>query len=134
MFIWIVGLGTMAAGIVGVSNIMIIAVKERSREIGIRKAIGATPGSIINLVLQESLVITLIAGYVGLVAGVVFIEFASWAFENFNLQTEYFRNPEIHFKTVIMATILLIIAGSIAGYFPARLAAQVKPVEALREE
>ena len=134
IFIWVVGMGTIAAGIVGVSNIMIIAVKERTREIGIRKAIGATPGSIVGLILQESLIITLLAGYVGLVAGVAFVEFASWAFENFELQSDYFRNPEIHFKTVIMATILLVIAGSISGYFPARLAARVKPVEALREE
>ena len=133
-FIWVVGIGTIAAGIVGVSNIMIIAVKERTREIGIRKAIGATPGSIVGLILQESLIVTILAGYVGLVAGVVVVEFASWVFENFNLQSEYFRNPEIQFNTVIMATILLVIAGSIAGYFPARIAAQVKPVEALREE
>ncbi len=134
VFIWVVGVGTMAAGIVGVSNIMIIAVKERTREIGIRKAIGATPSSIVGLILQESLIVTLIAGYVGMVAGVIFVELANWAFDNFNVQSEYFRNPEIHFKTVIMSTILLVVAGSIAGFFPARLAALVKPVDALREE
>jgi len=109
-FIWVVGIGTIAAGIVGVSNIMIIAVKERTREIGIRKAIGATPSSIVGLILQESLIVTILAGYVGLVAGVAFVEFASWVFENFNFQSEYFRNPEIQFNTVIMATVLLVIA------------------------
>ena len=133
-FIWIIGVGTITAGIVGVSNIMMIAINERTREIGIRKAIGATPGSIISLVLQESLVITLLAGYVGLVAGVAVVEFASWGFEKFNLQSEYFRNPEIDFKTVITATIFLVFAGALAGFFPARLAAKIKPVEALREE
>jgi len=133
-FIWIIGVGTITAGIVGVSNIMMISINERTREIGIRKAIGATPGSIISLVLQESFVITLLAGYVGLVTGVVVVEIGSWAFEHFELQTEFFRNPEIDFKTVITATIFLVLAGVIAGFFPARLAAKIKPVEALREE
>ncbi len=133
-FIWIIGVGTITAGIVGVSNIMMISINERTREIGIRKAIGATPNSIISLVLQESFVITLLAGYVGLVLGVATIEFASWAFEHFELQSEYFRNPEIDFKTVITATIFLVFAGVLAGFFPARLAAKIKPVEALREE
>ncbi len=133
-FIWIIGVGTITAGIVGVSNIMMISINERTREIGIRKAIGATPASIISLVLHESFVITLLAGYVGLVLGVATIEFASWAFEHFKLQSEFFRNPEIDFKTVITATIFLVFAGVLAGFFPARLAAKIKPVEALREE
>ncbi len=133
-FIWIIGVGTITAGIVGVSNIMMISINERTREIGIRKAIGATPGSIISLVLQESFVITLLAGYCGLVAGVAVVEFASWAFEHFKLQSEFFRNPEIDFKTVITATLFLVFAGVLAGFFPARLAAKIKPVEALREE
>ncbi len=133
-FIWIIGVGTITAGIVGVSNIMMISINERTREIGIRKAIGATPGSIISLVLQESFVITLLAGYVGLVTGVVVVEIGSWAFEHFELQSEFFRNPEIDFKTVITATIFLVFAGVIAGFFPARIAAKIKPVEALREE
>ncbi len=134
IFIWIIGVGTITAGIVGVSNIMMISINERTREIGIRKAIGATPASIISLVLHESFVITLLAGYVGLVLGVATIEFASWAFEHFKLQSEFFRNPEIDFKTVITATIFLVFAGVLAGFFPARLAAKIKPVEALREE
>ena len=133
-FIWLVGLGTIAAGIVGVSNVMLIVVKERTREIGIRKAVGATPKSIIGLILQESITVTMIAGYIGLVAGVAFIEFFSWALETFDLQGDFFRNPEFDFKSSILATFILVCAGTLAGYFPAKFAAQVKPVEALREE
>ena len=133
-FIWLVGLGTIAAGIVGVSNVMLIVVRERTREIGIRKAIGATPKSIIGLILQESITVTMVAGYFGLVAGVAFIEMFSWALEAFDLQGDFFRNPEFDFKSSLMATFILVFAGALAGFFPAKLAAQVKPVEALREE
>ena len=134
IFIWIVGIGTIAAGVVSVSNIMLVVIKERTREIGIRKAIGATPGSIISLVIQESITITIIAGYLGLVAGVVFVESVSWAMENLGFQNDYFQNPDIEFKSAIAATIVLVLAGTLAGLFPAKMAAQIKPVEALREE
>ena len=134
LFIWIVGIGTIAAGVVGVSNVMMVVIKERTREIGIRKAIGATPGSIVNLVILESIMITIIAGYLGLVAGVVFVESVSWSMENLGFQNDYFKNPDVEFKTAIAATIVLILAGTLAGVFPARIAANIKPVEALREE
>jgi len=130
LFIWIIGIGTIIAGIVGVSNIMMIVVKDRTKEIGIRKSMGATPWSIISLILQESVLITAFAGYIGLVLGVGLLELASKALPS----TDYFANPEIDFNIAIGATIILVVSGAIAGFVPARKAAAVKPVEALRDE
>jgi len=129
LFVWIIGVGTIIAGIVGVSNIMLIVVKERTKEIGIRKAIGATPGSIIGLVLLESILITAFAGYVGLVLGVGLLELISP-----HIQSEFFTNPEADFRIAVSATILLIVSGAIAGFVPARKASSIKPIEALRDE
>lgn len=133
-FLWIVGFGTIVAGIVGVSNIMLIVAKERTREIGVRKALGATPGSIIGLFLQESITITLVAGYIGLVIGVALVELINFGIANMPEQPEFFRNPEINLITALTATLLLVISGALAGYFPARKAAKVNPIEALRDE
>jgi putative ABC transport system permease protein len=129
IFVWIIGIGTIISGIVGVSNIMIIVVKERTQEIGIRKAIGATPNSIIGLVLLESIFITSVAGYFGLVAGVGLLELLSP-----HLKSDFFMNPEADLRIAIGATVLLIVSGVLAGLIPARRAASIKPIEALREE
>ncbi|MFW6095374.1 MAG: ABC transporter permease [Bacteroidota bacterium] len=130
LFIWIIGIGTIIAGIVGVSNIMIILVKERTHEIGIRKAIGATPASIIGLILMESVFITTFAGYFGLIAGVGILNILSDTIT----ANDFFMNPQVNINIAISATILLIIAGMIAGLVPARKAAKIKPIVALRDE
>ena len=130
LFVWLVGIGTLLAGVVGVSNIMLVAVRERTREIGIRKALGATPGSIVGLVLQESVLITTVAGYTGLVLGVLVLEGLSRAIPN----ADFFRNPQVDIRVAVSATVLLIVAGAVAGFFPARRAAAIRPIEALRDE
>lgn len=129
MFIWVIGIGTIIAGVVGVSNIMMIVVKDRTKEIGIRKAIGATPGSIISLILQEAILITGFAGYIGLVLGVGLLELISK-----QIDTPFFKQPEVNIQVAIGATVLLVVAGALAGFFPARRAAAIKPIEALRDE
>ncbi len=131
LFVWVIGMGTIAAGIVGVSNIMVIVVKERTKEIGIRKALGATPRSIIGLILLESVFIPTLAGYFGLVAGVGLLELLSPLFEN---SDSFFLNPHADFGIAMGATLVLIISGTIAGFVPARRASKIKPIEALRDE
>ena len=130
IFIWVIGLGTIVAGIVGVSNIMMISVKERTREIGVRKALGATPRSIVNLILTEAVLITSVAGYIGLVAAVVLVELA----DRYLPKLALFQHPQIDFRIAISALAVLVAAGSIAGFIPARRAAAIMPVEALRDE
>jgi len=129
IFIMIIGAGTIVAGIVGVSNIMTIVIKERTKEIGVRKALGATPLSITAMVLQESIFITSIAGYFGLLAGVGLLEGIGPFIES-----DFFTNPEVDVNIAIGTTIILVIAGALAGFFPARRAASIKPVVALRDD
>ena len=138
IFVWIIGIGTLIAGIVGVSNIMLILVKERTREIGIRKALGASPASVIGLVLLESILITTVAGYLGLVVGVGIMEGINYVLEQALASGAgdgiFFRNPTVDFTTAITSMVILVVSGALAGYLPARKAANVKPIEALRDE
>ncbi|WP_341215693.1 ABC transporter permease [uncultured Wocania sp.] len=127
--ILVIGFGTLIAGIVGISNIMIFIVKERTKEIGIRKALGATPQSIVSIILIESILITAIAGYFGLLIGVGVLELATPSLK------EYFiKDPSVSTSLVIGATITLITAGAIAGYLPAKRASKIKPIVALRND
>ncbi len=126
---WFVGTLTLIAGIIGISNIMLIIVKERTKEIGIRRAIGASPWSIISQIVLESLVLTSMAGYIGIVLGVWAVEFAGPLIED-----ESFKNPEVDFGTITIALGVLILSGIVAGLIPAYRAMEIKPVEALRTE
>lgn len=130
VFVFVIGLLTLLAGIVGVSNIMMIVVKERTREIGVRKAIGATPYSIIALIIQESVFITSVAGYIGLIAGIGVVELARAG----GLEGDFFRNPDVDLQIALVAVVLIVISGALAGFFPALRAAKVAPIEALRED
>lgn len=134
LFSWFVAVGTIIAGVVGVGNIMLISVKERTKEIGIRKALGATPRAIIATILQESIVLTFISGYFGLVAGVFVIELASKLMPPATTGSNFFSNPEIDFTTALTAISVLLIAGAIASVMPAQRAAGVNPVVALQDE
>lgn len=134
VFIWFVGLGTLTAGIVGISNIMIITVKERTREIGIRKALGATPFSIVSTLLLESALVTTIAGYVGLVLGVGLLELIAFGLRSAGAQMPYFMNPEVDFQVAITAILLLVGVGILAGLAPAVRAAKITPTEAMRAD
>ncbi len=134
MFIWLVGIGTLLAGIVGVSNIMIITVKERTREIGIRKALGARPSAIISSLLCESILVTGIAGYAGLVLGVGIIEGISALLIKMNIELPFFRQPEVELDVALSALLLLVAAGVIAGLMPALRAARITPTEAMKAE
>ena len=134
VFIWFVGLGTLMAGIVGISNIMIITVKERTREIGVRKALGATPFSIVSTLLLESTLVTAVAGYIGLVCGVALLELVSFGLRKAGVTLPYFLNPEVDFKVAVTAIMLLVGVGVLAGLFPAVRAAKITPIEAMRAE
>lgn len=134
VFVWVVGIGTLLAGVIGVSNIMLIIVKERTKEIGIRKSLGATPFSIVALIIQESVFITMVAGYLGLVAGVLLLSSISYGLEEFSIDTGMFSNPEVNMQTAFMALFVLVICGALAGLFPASKAAKINPIEALHDE
>ncbi|MBK9419543.1 MAG: ABC transporter permease [Flavobacteriales bacterium] len=129
-FLWIIGIGTIIAGIVGVSNIMLIVVKERTREIGIRKALGATPANVTGQVIMEAVFVSAVAGYFGLVCGVGLLESLSKAIPG----NEMFRDPTVDIKVALYATTVLIVSGALAGLIPARRAAAIRPIEALRDE
>ncbi|MET2983829.1 ABC transporter permease [Aureibaculum conchae] len=129
LFFWFVGICTIIAGVVGVSNIMLIIVKDRTREIGIRKALGAKPMSIIGMILHESIFVTAVSGFAGLILSMGLLEILGP-----NIEVDYVSNPTVNFSIAMTMVILLIIAGAIAGFFPAWKAAKVQPIVALRDE
>jgi putative ABC transport system permease protein len=135
---WIVGVGTLIAGVIGVSNIMLVIIKERTKEIGIQRAIGATPRKIISQIMLESVVLTTTAGYIGLSLGVGLLELVNKALQSSSPgtgnQEVFFSNPEVSLKVAVASLTVLIIAGLFAGMIPATRAIQIKPIDALREE
>jgi putative ABC transport system permease protein len=135
IFIWIIGLGTLIAGIVSVSNIMLITVRERTREFGIRKALGAKPASILGNILIESVFITSLFGYLGMFLGVGLGELVNSVLENADASemARVFRNPTVETGVALGAMCILIVSGVLAGYFPALKAVKISPVEAMRE-
>ncbi len=132
--IWFVGILTLVAGVIGVSNIMLIVVKERTKEIGIRRAIGATPGRIISQIISESVLLTSFSGYWGLVIGVALLEIVSQFTRNMAARASMFSRPEIDFNMAVLALGILVISGIFAGLIPAKRAVSVKPVDAIRYE
>lgn len=143
IFVSIIGILTLIAGIVGVSNIMLVSVKERTREIGIRKAIGAPPSSILKTIILESLIITAIFGYIGMILGIGLTELINFVMEQSangvqgsgsEMEMSVFKNPTVNIGYALFATVVLVIAGVIAGYLPARKAVKIKPIEAMRQE
>jgi putative ABC transport system permease protein len=126
---WFIGIGTIIAGIVGVSNIMLIVVKERTKEIGIRKALGALPWSIIGMILQEAIFVTALAGFIGLFLGVGLLELIGPL-----VDSAFIKYPQVDFTTAMTTVFVLIFAGAAAGFVPAQRAANIKPIEALRDE
>ncbi len=130
LFTWIVAIGTIMAGIIGVGNIMVITVKERTKEIGVRKALGATPSRLVRMVLKESMFVTICSGYIGMMFGV----FVLFVVEKMGFGDKFLRDTQVDMNIVTSATLLLIIAGALAGFFPARKIAMVNPIEAMRAE
>ena len=129
--IWFVGLGTLIAGGIGVSNIMLVTVRERTKEIGIRRALGATPRNIISQILTESIVLTIIAGMSGLMLGVGLLQLVGYALSNGD---QFFKDPQISITVAIISLIILLVIGTLAGFIPANRAMSIKPIEAIREE
>jgi putative ABC transport system permease protein len=129
-FLWIVGIGTITASVIGVSNIMLISVAERTVEIGVRKALGATPTSIVAMIIKESMFVTAIAGYLGLVAGVGLLEF----FNRVLPENDYITDPQVDINVALVALAMLVVSGVIAGFIPAQRAARISPIAALRDE
>ena len=138
LFVMIVGVLTLIAGVVGVSNIMLVTVKERTREIGIRKAIGAPPAQILLTIIIESILIMAVFGYIGMMAGIGVTELVNLVMEQSAAGNPegmtIFKDPTVNLYYVFFSTMIMIVAGIIAGYIPARKAVKIKPIEAMRNE
>ena len=132
--IWIVGIGTIIAGVIGVSNIMLFIVKKRTKEIGIQRAIGATPSMIISSIITESVVLTAFAGWIGLVVGMSLLELISKLIEKSGGEHSMFTHPEVNFNIAMLALGILLLAGVVAGIIPAKRAVSIKPIDAIRDE
>ncbi len=131
-FTWFVGIGSIIAGMIGVSNIMLIVVKDRTREIGVRKALGATPRNIISMIVTEAVFLTSIAGYLGLLMGFGLISGLSYIQKTQELDLDYFHNPEVDFGAVMIALLVLIVSGALSGLIPAIQAVKINPVVAMK--
>ncbi len=132
--IWIVGIGTLLAGVIGISNIMLVIIKERTKEIGIKRALGASPWNVMSQIITESIFLTTLAGYIGLIIGVAIVEVINHILKNTGAESEMFKNPEVDLNVALTALVILIISGAIAGLIPARRAVKIKPIDALRDE
>jgi putative ABC transport system permease protein len=131
VLIWFVGAGTLIAGGIGISNIMLVTVRERTKEIGIRRALGATPRKIISQIMSESIILTLIAGMAGLMVGVGLLYIIGVALSQGD---QFFKDPQISFTVAIASLFILLVIGVLAGFLPANRAMSIKPIEAIREE
>jgi putative ABC transport system permease protein len=125
-----VGIGTLIAGIIGISNIMVFIVKERTKELGIRKALGAQPSEIIKMILTESIFITALSGFLGMIVGIIILN----SLDSSALQDYFITRAGVDFSIALSATVILIVFGVAAGYIPAKRAAKIKPIVALRDE
>lgn len=134
VLIWIVGLGTLLAGVIGVSNIMLVTVRERTQEIGVRRALGASPLNIIKQIMCESLVLTVVAGLLGLVGGVGVLVAVSSLLTNAGEASQFLLNPQISFNIAMAALAIIVVAGLFAGWLPSKRALQIKAIDALRDE
>ena len=134
ILVWIVGLGTLLAGIIGVSNIMMVTVKERTKEIGVRRALGAKPFDIISQVMSESLMLTAMAGLLGLCCGVFLLDLANRLLLAMPSDDIIIKDPSVNIQVAIAATIVLLVSGLMAGLIPAWRAMQIKAIDALRDE
>lgn len=131
---WFVGTLTLFAGVIGTSNIMLVIVRERTKEIGVQRALGATPFRIIRQIVTESIFLNTVAGYLGLLLSAGLVEFVGFLLRKFEIEALYFHNPEVDLKVAILALVILVTSGAVAGLLPARRAVSIKPIDALRSE
>jgi putative ABC transport system permease protein len=129
LIVLFIGIGTLFAGAIGIGNIMVFVVQERTKELGIRKALGASPSSIVWLILQESIFITAIAGYIGLLIAVFVLSRMGDSLEDY-----FIKDPQVNMSTIITATVILVVVGAIAGFIPAKRAASIRPIVALSND
>jgi len=134
VLVWIVGIGTLLAGVISISNIMLIIVKERTKEIGIQRAIGAAPRLIIQQIILESVFLTTVAGYIGLTVGVGVLSLIDNIITNSGGDNDFFKHPEVSFQVAVISLVILAISGVVAGLLPAKRAVSIKPIDALRDE